>query len=114
MWQRVIFLLLICASAAGFYLWQTPAAFEQVKGSVVNAVAVEPAPLYKWTDKNGQVTYGSTPPTGAKAQQVDESKGSVSVVPAAKVPPAMPKLDEAQSDPRSIRQRALERAVDGS
>ena len=48
------------------------------------------AALYKWTDENGRVVYGDTPPAGVKAERVN-----------AAVPPA---------DPNAIREMAAKDA----
>ena len=117
MWLRLTFLLVLLASVIGVYLWNTPQALQalnRVKGRVATTItdATPSGPvLYKWKDKSGQVTYGAEPPKGVRAQRMDEASGSMSVVPATKVP-VIPKLDDASSDPRSIRERAIERAID--
>jgi hypothetical protein len=60
------------------------------------------AALYKWTDENGRVVYGDTPPAGVKAERVN-----------AAVPPADPNaVREMASKDAQINKRQQARAED--
>lgn len=60
------------------------------------------AALYKWTDENGRVVYGDTPPAGVKAERVN-----------AAVPPADPNaVREMASKDAQINKRQQARADD--
>ena len=60
------------------------------------------AALYKWTDENGRVVYGDTPPAGVKAERVN-----------AAVPPADPNaIRDMASKDAQIKARQQARADD--
>lgn len=72
--------------------------------------AMQPTPpqLYRWKDAKGQLTYGTQPPAGAKAEAVVD-KGTMSTVPATKIPePPKKELPPGAT----IQQLATERAID--
>lgn len=48
--------------------------------------------IYRWTDRDGRVNYGSVPPAGAKVERIDS--GAVSVMPA---PPPRPQTESSET-----------------
>lgn len=60
------------------------------------------AALYKWTDENGRVVYGDTPPPGVTTTRVDPM-----------LPPADPKaVQEMAAKDQQLNKRLQERAAD--
>ncbi len=53
------------------------------------------AEVYRWVDEHGIVNYGSRPPAGSKARQVDADSARVSVVPSPTKPPATASPEQA-------------------
>lgn len=113
-----LFVLLIVLLGVGAYFGADRL---RLPGSVKQAIdaALPPMPMpetggaeavYKWTDAQGRVQYGTEVPKGAKAEKL--SGGSVNTLNIPKPPPA-PKPE--QSDPlegKTIRELAMERAIE--
>lgn len=102
-----IVLVLLFAIAGAWYFQLMPMTWHD---AIMNRVD-PPPPLYKWTDAQGRVSYGTQPPAGRRAQRVH---GNVSVLPATPVPAATSSPRAGDEDTRSLQERAMERAVDGA
>lgn len=59
---------------------------------LISGAAAQDAPVYRWKDRDGRISYGTEPPPGVQAEPLS-GRGSVTVVPA---PPA-PSREEAEA-----------------
>jgi len=70
-----------------------------------------PAPLFRWKDAQGHLVYGTEPPPGVKAERV-EDKGTMSSVPATKIPdPPKKELPAGVTLQQLATERAIEQAA---
>lgn len=97
----------------------------QFSAGLLLALAIDAsAEVYRWVDEHGVVNYGSRPPAGSKAKQVDADAAPLSVVPAppkpASVAPGVAEQAALRARVRSLeaqaeeerRQRALLQAAE--
>lgn len=109
MYFRLGFLLAILIGLAAYagYLPRVSRELLALPEAVAPTLTAPPV-LYRWKDAKGQLVYGTQPPPGVKAETVAD-KGSVSTVPATKIPEAPRK----ELPPGvTIQQLATERAID--
>lgn len=107
-WLRLGGLLAVLAGVAWYAGW-LPRLTQLATGTLALPEVMPPAPqLFRWKDARGQITYGTQPPPGVKAEPVAD-KGTMSMVPAAKIPePPKKELPPGVT----IQQLATERAID--
>jgi len=72
---------------------------------LLSSAAAQETQVYRWTERDGRVSYGSTPPPGVNAQPIG---GRVSVVPA----PPKPTPEQLEARRTDQRLRELEEQLD--
>jgi len=89
--MRTLFILtgLALLALAWYHDWLHPARWREYVTS--------PAPLYRWKDAKGQITYGTEVPPGKTAQRV-HAEERVSVLPATPVKPVQTESAPAAQD----------------
>ena len=75
----------------------------------------ETTAVYRWTDAQGRIHYGTTPPSGVRAELA--TGGSVNTIAMPKAAPAKasaPAAANPADEGKSIRDMAVDRAIEGS
>ncbi|MFT3734353.1 MAG: DUF4124 domain-containing protein [Rhodocyclaceae bacterium] len=116
---RLVVMLVVLLGLGAYFVARHPVWSVKVKEAFDTATLPMPMPdtgssetVYKWTDAQGRVQYGTDVPKGVRAEPV--SGGTVNTLSIPKPPPV---AKPAQSDPlegKSIHELATERAIEQS
>ena len=109
--RRVILVLLVVLIGAAVWAGWLPQGATQALATLPAGIALpqaKPTPMFRWKDASGHWVYGAEPSPRAKAERV-EDKGTVSIVPATKIPDPPKKELPAGT---TLQQLATERAIE--